>query len=334
MENYILADEFTRKALEIAQSGNERIVLASCWDILGRIEHAQNNFSAAEDLFRKSLAQAESVKSRREIIEALLDLGSLLMERGDLPEALKNLERAATISEEIHAKALYFSAYERLADTHERLGEHKIALDYFRRFVRYEREIANEDTTRKIKDIQIQFEVERTQREAEIYRLRNIELKEKTERLEEMNRQILTISEIGQRITSSLDMATVTSILYESLHALMAMDIFGIALYDEGSESLHYSVYIQDGQRIERDPVFLDPKRSFASWCIRQKCPIFIKDVESEYKDYLEGSRYISRASPADPFCFFLWPLKTTSLESLPFKATPRKPTPLKTFAF
>ncbi len=304
IENFILADEFTRKALEIAQSGPEKLVLASCWDVLGRIEWAQGRTKSAEEYFRKSLKQAESVKSPRETIEALLDLGSLLMEKGDLKGALKGLDRAASMSEAIHAKSLYFSAYERLAETHERMGDHGTALDYFRRFVKYEREILNEDTTRKIKDIQIQYEVERTQREAEIYRLRNIELKEKTERLEEMNRQMLGISEIGRRITSSLDKETVISTLYESLHALMVTDIFGLAFYDKESDIIHYSAFIQDGRRISRSPTPLDPKRTFAAWCIRQNTPVFIKDLDSEYRNYIPGKPKHFRGKPCKSFLF------------------------------
>lgn len=289
MENYVLADEFIRRSLEIALAGNERVLEASCKAVLGRIERAQGNLEEAEALFRESLAISEGVKSKREIIMALLDLGTLLLDKGDLSAALSSLERAAATSEEIHAKSLFFSAYEKLAETHERMGNHKIALDFFRRYIRYEREIQNEDTTRKIKDIQIQFEVERTQREAEIYRLHNIELKEKTERLEEMNQQIMTISEIGQRITSSLDMETVTSTLYERLTSLMPTDVFAIALYDAEAESLHYATYILEGTCIDRSALPLDPKRSFAHWCIHHNAPVFVKDIDAEYRNYLEG---------------------------------------------
>ncbi len=304
LENFELAEEFVRKALDLAEPDSERIIIASSWDVLGRIARGTGNTAAAEERFRKAIGLAEGIKSRREIIEAQLDLGSLLIDRDKLEEAQEVLERAAGTSEEIHAKALYYAAYELLAETHERRGDHRVALDYFRRFVRYEREILNEDTTRKIKDVQIQYEVERTQREAEIYRLRNIELKEKTESLEEMTRQILTISEIGQRITSSLDMETVVSTLYESLHALMVTDLFGIALYDETTESLRYAAYIQDGQRIPREPVPLDPKRSFAAWCIRHDSPVFIRDLEAEYRRYLDGEPIIFGPKPGLSFLY------------------------------
>ena len=304
LENYDLAEEFVCKALDLAESESERVIVASAWDVLGRISRGLGNQSAAEERFRRAIELAEGMKSRREIIEAQLDLGSLLIDRGSLEEAQAVLEQAARISEEIHAKALYYAAYERLAETHERKGDYKTSLDYFRRFVRYEREILNEDTTRKIKDVQIQYEVERTQREAEIYRLRNIELKEKTESLEEMNRQILTISQIGQRITSSLDMETVVSTLYESLHALFITDLFGIALYDKTSESLKYMAYIQDGRRIDRDPLPLDPKRSFAAWCIRHDKPVFIRDLNAEYTSYLQGEPKFFLGKPGLSFIY------------------------------
>ncbi len=304
LENYELAEEFIRKALELAEPESERVVIASCWDVLGRIARGLGSPGLAEERFREALALAEGSKSRREIIETLLDLGSLLVDRGSLEEAQETLERAARISEEIHAKALYYAAYERLAETHERKGDFRTALEYFRRFVRYEREILNEDTTRKIKDVQIQYEVERTQREAEIYRLRNIELKEKTESLEEMNRQILTISEVGQRITSSLDMETVVATLYDSLRGLLVTDLFAIALYDKASESLRYAAYIQDGKRIPREPVALEPKRSFAAWCIRHDRPVFIRDLDSEYKQYLEGEPKFFLGKPGLSFLY------------------------------
>lgn len=304
LENYDLAEEFIRKALELAESESERVVVASAWDVLGRISRGLGNLTTAEERFRKAIALAEGTKSRREIIEALLDLGSLLIDRGSLGEAQEVLERAARTSEEIHAKALYYAAYERLAETHERKGDYKTALEYFRRFVRHEREIQNEDTTRKIKDVQIQYEVERTQREAEIYRLRNIELKEKTESLEQMNRQMLTISEIGQRITSSLDMETVVSTLYDSLRGLLVTDLFAIALYDPVSKSLKYAAYIQDGRRIPRESVPLDPKRSFAAWCIRQDQPVFIRDLNAEYRNYLQGEPKFFLGKPGLSFIY------------------------------
>ncbi|HSV57062.1 MAG TPA: GGDEF domain-containing protein [Magnetospirillaceae bacterium] len=288
-ENFVLAEEFVRKALDLAESEKLSILVASCWDMLGRISRGTGDDPEAELRFRKAVALAEKFQSCREIIEAQLDLGSLLLGRGGIDEAWEILDRAARTADEVHANSLYFAALERLAEAHERKGDFRTALDYFRRYARYEREVQNEDTTRKIKDVQVQYEMERTLREAEIYRLRNIELKEKSDGLEEVNKQVLTISEIGRRITSSLDMATVISTLYESLCTLMVTDLFALAFYDSSTESLRYAAYIEDGQNIARGSVPLDPGKSFSAWCVRNASRVFIRDLESEYRDYLEG---------------------------------------------
>ena len=291
MENFALAKEFSERALDIAQKAGDKVIIAQCLLALGRIAQASESFAEAEAQYLKSLAINDALKNEKQRVEVLLDLGSIYVHGGQIERALTSYTEALAGAESISAKALIHQTYERLSEAYESLGDYPKALDYYRRFSRYEREVMREDTSRKIKNITVQYEVDKSRQEAEIYRLRNIELKEKTEELEEANKQILSIAELGRQITASLDFDTVVSTLYESLQRHLDVTVFGIAIYDEDEASLEWRIFIESGKRIHRESQPLDYKRSYAAWCIKNKKLLFIKDSELENRQYLEGGR-------------------------------------------
>ena len=289
MENWPLARDFTEKALSIASASGERLIEAQCLHELGRIDQASDMPERAEAHYLKAIAIDVELKAEKLRAAVLLDLGSLRARSGDLDAALGDYREALAAAEAIGAKALIHSAYERLSEANERLGDFQAALVYYRSFARYEHEVLSEDASRKIKNITVQYEVDKSRQEAEIYRLKNTELKEKTEALEEANGRLLAISETGRRLTASLDLDTVIDTLYGVLSGIVPFDLFALGLYDAEEDSLDYRAYIMSGERKHRPRIKLDPRRSFASACIRRREPIFLADLEKEYRNYIEG---------------------------------------------
>jgi diguanylate cyclase (GGDEF)-like protein len=298
MENWPLSREFTEKALVIADEAGDRLMSTQCWLALGRIMLSSESFQAAEERFLKALGLAEALKNEKIKVEVLLELGAISAKGGKPAKALERYNEALVGAERLGAKALIHQAYERLSEAHELIGDYRTALDYYRRFSRYEHEVLSEDTSRKIKNITVQYEVEKSRQEAEIYRLRNIELKDKTEALEDANRQILSISEIGRQITSSLDFDTIVSTLYESLERHMDVTVFGLAIHDEEEATLEWRAFSEYGKRIHRPIQRLDARRSYAALSIKTRKTIFIADSEREHGKYLSNGP-VSHGKPA-----------------------------------
>ena len=290
MENWPLAREFTEKAMDIARSNGNLHVEGRCWHLLGLISLATDRSELAEDQYLKALEICERLKNERERAAVLLDLGAIHVANGDVDLALSRYRIALASAEATRAKALINLAYERLSEAYELLGDHRLALDYYKRYARYQHEALNEDASRKIKNIAVQYEVEKSRQESEIYRLKNIELKEKTEELESANRQILAIAETGKLITASLDLDTIITTLHDTLKQHIPFDVFALALYDESEHAFDYRGYIERGKRVQRARISLDPKRSFAAVCLRDKKPVFISDVATEYSKIIEGA--------------------------------------------
>ncbi len=289
MGNWSLAREFADKAMDIAQDSRNLQTEGRCWHLLGLISLAGDRLELAESQYVKALGICESLKNERERASVLLDLGSIHVMTSDVDRGLERFRVALASAEGIGAKRLINAAYEKLSEVYEILGDFRLSLDYYKRFSRFEHEALNEDASRKIKNVTVQYEVEKSRQEAEIYRLKNIELKEKTEELEAANRQILAISETGRLMTASLDLDTVISTLYDTLSRYVPFDLFGLALYDEEEEALDYRAYILKGKRIQRNRIVPDPKRSLAAACLRRKAAVFVPDTDHRPEGVIEG---------------------------------------------
>jgi diguanylate cyclase (GGDEF)-like protein len=293
MENWNLARDFSEKALAITLGSGDHHLEAQAHLVLGRIAGSSDKLEEAERHYLESLRLTDALGNEKWHVQVLLELGSLEAKRGDLEGALEHYRNALAGAELLGTKVLLKEAYERLSEAHEALGDYQIAFDYYRRHARFERESQSEDTSRKIKNITVQYEVDRTRQEAEIYRLRNIELKQKTEALEELNAQLLSISELGKRVTSSLDIDSVVSTVRQSLERHLDTTVFGIAVYLEEDDSLDWKAFYDRGKRLHRPVNKLNPRRNFAAWCIRHRQVLSMNDVATEHHRYLEGERSI-----------------------------------------
>ncbi|MBN1520573.1 MAG: diguanylate cyclase [Spirochaetales bacterium] len=293
MGNLQLAREFSEKALAIADAANEPLISAESKETLARAAMTEGMFAEAETLLKQALSLANRTKSPRLRGNVLIALGRLLLEQKKPAEALKPLEEAASLCDDIKSKKSMYSAFGELARAYEELKNHEKALAYFKKFSYYRAEVLREDTAQKVRSIQVQAEIDRAQQQAEIYRLRNTELKDKTDALEESNRQITSISEIGRKVTASLSFHTVVKTLYESLKPLIDMDIFGVALHDPSARQLVYRDFYEDGDLKHDRSVADDAQDSFAAWAFMHRKPVLMANKDQEYARYLAQPSHV-----------------------------------------
>ncbi|ERI92987.1 diguanylate cyclase domain protein [Clostridiales bacterium oral taxon 876 str. F0540] len=294
LKNFDMAEKYTEKSLKLSRKVNDRMIEAACLHQLGKIAFKQDNLDKALNLFLKSLEISKETKERYFIISVMIDIHKLLIKINKNEEAVEYLESALTLAHEINSKEMIMKVYSYLAELHEKIGEFDKALSYYKKFHDVEISGMNEEIAHKLKNITIQFKMEQSEQEKEIYRLKNVELKEKTEALEKKTSELMesynnmkTISEIGQSITSTLDFEKILNLVYKSINNLMQAYAFGIALYDKDTGDIEYSLFIENSIRY---PVAISNinKSTWASWCILNRKEVLINDVEKEYKNYIK----------------------------------------------
>jgi diguanylate cyclase (GGDEF)-like protein len=298
LNKYDMAKEYIERSLQLSYKVKDRMIEAACLHRLGKITLKQDNKEESLNLFLKSLQISEETEERYFMINLMIDIHKLLGKKDNNNEAIEYLQKAITLAYEVNSKEMIMKIYSYLAEIHEKIGQFDKALYYYKKFHDKERNGMNEEIEHKLKNITLQFKMEQSHQEKEIYRLKNVELKEKTEALEKKTTELMesynnmrTISEIGQDITSTLNFENILDLVYKSINNLMLAYTFGIALYDKATGNIEYSLFIENSKR---HPVFINninKKDNWAAWCILNKKEILINDVEKEYKRYLQDRK-------------------------------------------
>ncbi|MCS6807717.1 MAG: GAF domain-containing sensor histidine kinase [Bacteroidota bacterium] len=101
---------------------------------------------------------------------------------------------------------------------------------------------------------------------------------------------ISRLGEIGQSITSSLDLETILTTVHKNVRELMPADIFGIAIYREWGE-IEYQYYVEAGKLEYMPSALMDEKNSFAVWAVEHSKEVVVQNCAEEYKRYVETLR-------------------------------------------
>ncbi len=208
------------------------------------------------------LLEEDRVDRTREVLDYLLDTGSLSVSR-------------ARIARTYLLRALSFEVE----------GDLRGALRDYKRFHDLELSLSMDRITQVFLDGERRFEYERYRQEAELYRLRNVELKGQRERLEGANRRLFAVAELGRLITSSLEMEKVAQTVYSQLSALLPVDAFSLSIVEEERNELDYCFILVGGIRRDRVVIPLDSRESYAASAYREKEALLFRDLPAKRLD-------------------------------------------------
>jgi len=289
LKDYDKSLKYNELSLEIFNEYKDRIGEGYSLQQLGKVYESLDNYQLSLDYFQKSLRIAQETENKFHEIEILVDLHKLLLNMGDTNKAILYLKKALEISETRKAYAISAEICSFLASIYEDNQKYKKALYYYKKFHDTEKLSSNNDLQQKLKNITVQFKMEKAQNEKEIYRLRNVELKEKTEQLEKAYENIKIISKIGQSIISTLDLDIILNTVYENVNNIMAAECFGVGIFHEKSNLIEFKLFIDQGERLLPWAIDADNKKSLAAWCIDNKQEVVINDIDTDFNNYLEG---------------------------------------------
>ena len=109
----------------------------------------------------------------------------------------------------------------------------------------------------------------------------------------ERTREIRDLSDIGRDITASLDLETILFKLYERVNQMLDAGIFGVGLYRPEKQLIEYTLAIENGKRYAPFTRDMKDKNQFAVWCVENRQPVLVNDVEREYAKYIQSYEHI-----------------------------------------
>lgn len=185
--NYEAAIDFLNESLEIAGKSGDKLRKSITLDLLGDVKSHLNDYKTAHEIYRESLRMKIELEDKRGQAIVLATIGNLQIIEGKLEEAKINIESALNISDELGIKRAIFENNKLLAGIYEKQGKFDLSLKHFKASYEKELEYLREEAETKAKNISTQLEIEQAQQEAEIQRLKNIELAKALEEVKELN---------------------------------------------------------------------------------------------------------------------------------------------------
>ncbi len=157
---------------------------------MGAVYQNLNKLDEALSYHQQSLQIRQKLGNRNAEITSLLNIGRTYNHKGDPEKSLDVLRKALNYADEIDVRPKLYQIHQALSEAFELLGDLPSALNHLKLYYQTKEDVFNDEAKTRLKNLQIQFEVEKTEKEAEIHRLKNIELKNALDDLEKANREL------------------------------------------------------------------------------------------------------------------------------------------------
>ena len=195
LKDYVNAQSHLMKALQIAREKGDKLRESLSLMELGDVHSALGNINAAYKCYEDGLELKYELNDRRGIASILGVMGQLQLSENKTEEAKKNLNSSLLIAEELGFKKSSYEIHRILSEIYEKENNHKLAFKHYKSAHSKELEYLHEESESKAKNLAIQHEVEAAQKEAEIQRLRNVELAKAMEDVKKLNDSLKVLND-------------------------------------------------------------------------------------------------------------------------------------------
>ncbi|MBK6985197.1 MAG: tetratricopeptide repeat protein [Bacteroidetes bacterium] len=202
-KNYEEAKNYYNKSLTLRESIKDEDGIPWTYLGLASLYSEQENWDLSLDYYQKA-EQSNLKQEKRFDVLCLLGKGKIYLYQANLTESITCLNKALTISQDLKITSIQSEVHELLAQAFEKSSDLTQALFHFKTYNQLRQEILSNDKVNTLKNQQIAFSVESAEKEAEIHRLKNVELKNAFNQIATQHHQL---EEKSKEITDSITYA-------------------------------------------------------------------------------------------------------------------------------
>ncbi|MDX2188759.1 MAG: two-component regulator propeller domain-containing protein [Bacteroidota bacterium] len=115
----------------------------------------------------------------------------------------------------------------------------------------------------------------------------NEALKTQKDEIELQYKNIQTLAEMGQKITSSIKAIDIIERVYQSLNSVMDAEDFSIGIVNKSDNVIEFYGYSGPDNKIKASRLSLSDEDRLSVWCVHNAVPVFMTDLETEIGKYL-----------------------------------------------
>ncbi|MFA9377627.1 MAG: diguanylate cyclase domain-containing protein [Lachnotalea sp.] len=226
-------------------------------------------------------------------VKLLLKYADFLISTPKTKCAIQKLEEAYRISLENKLYKLTTIICKKLIQLFEEEADDVNANKYYKLYFEYERLLEPIEFNTKIKNFKTKIQLEQLEIDKKNILEKSIQIQRKTNELIEVIKNISIISEIGEKVTATLELNQIYEMMNYEIQNFFMAKVFGIALFDESSGMIEYQYCMETNKRIEMNRISINSNSSLAAKCLQDRKTIIINDLPNEYINYIENKNYL-----------------------------------------
>ena len=200
-EKYDEAIKMSMLSLKILKAQNNTPGESRALTDIGQIYKKTKDYTNALKYFFEGLVLREQANLKQFVLGSLCEIASVYSELNEKEKAIEYLKKAVEIGIEINQPAKLANIYKELGVIYKSISDFQLSLEYTEKFLAIVLEIHETEKGIKIEDLQSSLLIEKEQ---EIERLRNVELKNAYEIISEKNKEILDSINYAKRIQTAI----------------------------------------------------------------------------------------------------------------------------------
>ena len=299
--NYNKALEYLNESLTYLINNNYKIGIVEAYGLVALTYEKKANHVESEKYFLKAMSISSEIDYAYNKIDLLMDFINFLENTGKREKAIDKLDEVYSISVDNKMYAKTMEVCKRAIRLYEEENDVNNSNKYYKLYFENEEKLEPIEFENKKKNLKIKIQFDTLEKENKKILEKSEVLRIKTEDLTEIIKNISIISELGEKITTTLDLNQIYEMLHNTIQTFIQASTFGVALYNEDKKIIQYQYLIDNNKRIEMHEVSFDSKTSMAAKCLREKRIIVNNDVNNEYLNYIDNLNYINRTKNGDP---------------------------------
>lgn len=196
--------DYFQRSLAIRQKIGGKAKLADIFRNIGNIQLQKEDHALAISSYKAALQIKEEIGDKAGILNLQQDLAKAFLEKNDVAESKAILEKAIIFQAENPNLRANYQIYEMLARFYKKNKEFSKALECYEKYIELKQNYYQEETIKKMAELQTKYDLEKHQRENRIYRLKNIELHFACDKIKDQNQELKKQSEYLQLINRIL----------------------------------------------------------------------------------------------------------------------------------
>lgn len=198
------AIENLNKAKEIISATTNYLFESKIYSDIGIYHFKRQEYDLALESQKKSLQLRIDHNFLNPTTTNYVLLADIYCAKGDLVNALANGKLAIEQSEKLKTIIKLYEAHAIVARIYERMGDFREAYHHYKKFHELREEVHNQEVIRKIEQLNSRHKMESLEKEQEIFKLHNVELKSAFDEIENKQKEILDSIHYAKRIQNAL----------------------------------------------------------------------------------------------------------------------------------